>query len=121
MRWRLRDGLRLGTPITQRFITSICSTRPRPTKLHRSGSRHLMASRWFAALLAGRDIQVHTTDVAETQAKYLRAGRASSPRNRWISTPCPRRRAGEDTSTALNRDDAQTISNIARIRTAEST
>src|SRR5207245_1744311 len=90
MRWRLRDGFRLGTPINSVSIISICSVRPRQTTTLRLQVHDSIGRVRLAALAASRGTQVHTTDVAETRGQYLRAHTASSPRNRCWSTPCLR-------------------------------
>src|SRR5256885_16713993 len=84
MRWRLLEGFRLGTPINfslPNAKVSICLIPPRQTNPLRPNRFYWCYSACQWAILAGRDIPDHTTDVAETRGEYPPASRASSPRN----------------------------------------
>src|SRR5580765_9058793 len=66
----------------------------------------------------GRNTQVHTTDVAETRAQYLRAHRASSPRSHCRPALCLHPPAAPGRTTGQRTVDIRNFSGSEHIHSA---
>src|SRR5206468_5628766 len=99
------------------FIISICLKQSKRRKPFVT-ARYRQVLTCQGACWSSPHTPVCTTDAAETTGEYLREYRASSPRNRWQSSPSPPLPEADGRPNRSNPTAREPASDNAHIRTA---